>query len=207
MKKYKIALILMAFINLAACGRSKNPDYYILNPLPLSKTSTNIYHNLRIGIDKISVPSYIEKPQLSINYTPHRMELKEDEQWAEGLDKNIARVMVTNLSTLLPGAIVNTSPWEIIFKPNYQLEINISQFTIDVSGHSVLRADYTIYQGEHLIGKHNFYAAQKIPLVNTENLVISMNGNLTRLTQDIARDFKNKYQNTRVERIPPKVTI
>ncbi|CEG56276.1 PqiC family protein [Legionella fallonii] len=195
MKKYEMGIILMVVFNLVACGRSKNPDYYILNPIPLSKTSTNIYHNLRIGIDKISVPAYIEKPQLIINYTPHRMQLEEDEQWIEGLDKNIARVIVTNLSTLLPGAIVNTSPWEIIFKPNYHLEINISQFTIDVSGNSVLRADYTIYQDEHLIGKHNFYTVQKIPVVNTENLVISMNSNLNHLTQDIARYFKHNHKN------------
>lgn len=199
MKKSKIGFILLVVFILVACGRSKNPEFYILNPISPQKKPINAYHNLRIGIDKVSVPAYAEKPQLAINYTAHRMGLDEDKQWIEGLDKNTTRVIVTNLASLLPGAIVNSSPWDSIFKPNYHLAINIIQFNIDVSGNSVLRADYTLYQNDHLLGKHDFYHAQKIPIASTENIVVSMNNNLTIFTQDIAKYFKLNHKKLLLE--------
>lgn len=177
-------LLILAF--LGGCGRSKNPEFYVLNPIPFQKPQGKIYKDLRIGVDKVSVPASLEKPQLTINHSAHRMELEENIQWIEGLDKNITRVIVSNLASYLPGALVNSSPWDSIFKPNYHLEINIVQCTIDDTGTSVLRAEYTLYQDEQLIGKRDFYLSQKTPVITTENLVISMNNNLTRFTQDIA---------------------
>jgi uncharacterized lipoprotein YmbA len=187
MRKSTICLFLILAFTLAGCGRSKNPEFYVLNPIPSQKPQGNTYKNLRIGIDKISVPASLEKPQVTINHSAHRVELQENSEWLEGLDKNITRIIVINLASYLPGALVNISPWDSFFRPNYHLEIKIIQCTMDDTGTSVLRADYILYQDEHLIGKRDFYHSEKTPVLTTENLVIGMNNNITRFTQDIAK--------------------
>ncbi len=124
-----------------------------------------------------------------IHCTPHRLKLEEDHQWAEDLDKNISRVIMTNLNTMIPEAIVENSPWEFNFKPQYTLQINIAEFEIDINGNSVLRATYMIYQNNKIIKKRQVYYKIKVPVINIDSLVNSMNINLKSLTADITKTF------------------
>ncbi|WP_232505543.1 PqiC family protein [Legionella clemsonensis] len=167
---------------------------YLLNPLPPIKTASKPYTHLQIGIDGINTPSYIEKPQLMIHCSPHQLKLEEYHQWAEALDKNITRVIETDLSTLLPGSIVESSPWDVKFKPDFHLQIDISQFEIDVNGNSILRAEYLIYHKEALLKKGDAYYCVKVLPITIEALVVSMNNNLTCLTRDIAKAFTAEYR-------------
>ncbi|WED43565.1 PqiC family protein [Legionella cardiaca] len=197
MKLIKFSFIAFIGLLLVACGRSKDAQMYMLNPLPPAKNGTKPYTYLQIGIDEVTTPAYMTKPQLMIHQTPHRLELEEYHQWAESLDKNITRVVETNLATLLPGAVVESSPWDSKFKPNYHLQIDISQFEIDINGNSTLRAEYLIYHEDKLIKKRDVYYCSKVMPVDIERLVISMNVNLTHLTQDIAKTFATEYRQTK----------
>ncbi|WP_115707405.1 PqiC family protein [Legionella sainthelensi] len=182
----KISLIILGFI-LVACTRSKEPQYYLLNPIAMPSKQMNYYKNLHLGIDDITIPAYLEKPQVMISYSPNRVELEEYHQWAGALDKNIKSVISTNLASLLPGAIVESSPWNAKFKPNYQLQIDIEQFTIDMQGNSILRAEFILYHENNIAKKKDVYYRLKINNITIENLIASMNNNLTHLTQDIAQ--------------------
>ena len=106
---------------LTACGRSKAINFYVLNPIPPKFLKKHSNFSLKIGIDSIKTPGYIKRDQLMINSTPHRLKLKEDYQWAEDLDKNISRVIMANLNTMIPEAIFENSPWRSNFKPDYTL--------------------------------------------------------------------------------------
>ncbi|WP_412754553.1 membrane integrity-associated transporter subunit PqiC [Legionella donaldsonii] len=195
MRVGKWSFVFLIGLVLVACGRSKESQFYVLNPIPPKKQQMNTYSYLKIGIDEVNCPAYIEKPQLMIHYTPHQIALKEFHQWAEALNKNIMRVVETNLSTLLPGAVVESFPWDSKFKPNYHLQINIADFAIASNGSSILRAEYIIYHDRDLIEKHDVYYHLKLTQVTPEALVVSMNANLTCLTETIARSFMaGKYR-------------
>lgn len=189
MRIYKTGFILLLSFILIACSRSPSSQFYILNPLPPQKTHARNLSHLRIGIEPIGTPAYFSKPELIIHDTAHRVELKEFHRWVDALDKNIRRVIETNLRVLLPGAVVEGSPWNMKLKPNYQLHIDISQFEVDIQGNSLLRANYIIYSEEQIIKRGNLYYHLKIPKVTVEALVGSMNTNLAHLTKDIAREF------------------
>jgi uncharacterized lipoprotein YmbA len=159
----------------------------MLNPLPSQANSSYRHVGLKIGIEAIHTPSFTEKPQLMIYNSFNQVQLEEFHQWAESLDKNIKRVIKTNLNTLLPKIVVEDSPWRIDFNPDYTLQITISEFKIDVLGNSSLRADYTVSKEGQIIKKANNYI--KLPKVNVETLIKSMNTNLNHLSQDIAFTF------------------
>ena len=196
MRINKFIIILSLGLTLCACGRSKEAQFYMLNPLPPQTPPTNRYTFLKIGIDVIRTPAFTEKPQLMIYNGFNRVQLDEFHQWAETLDKNIKRVIKTNLNTLLPKAVMEVAPWDIEFKPDYNLKVDISEFKIDVLGNSSLRADYIIsYQGQ-MIKKYDKFYHLKVSEVAVETLIKSMNSNLNHLTQDIAQSFVSE-KNTR----------
>jgi uncharacterized protein len=181
-------MVFLTALILCSCGKSKESQFYVLTPLP-PQSSHNFYNRLQIGIDGVNIPDYIKKSQLMINQTPNHLNIEEFNQWAGPLDKNIILVLTTNLSTLIPGAVVQSSPWGSKFRPDYHLQVEISQFEIDIHGASTLRAEYIIYREEKLIHKGNAYYHITTPIVSTEALVKSMNANLTSLSKEIARFF------------------
>lgn len=184
---FLIGIVLITELLLTSCARSPDATFYVLNPIPYHMNHSKKYQDLRIGINDVSIPAYMSKPEIIIHDSAHHVELKNFHQWAGALNSNIQRVIATNLATLLPGAAVATVPWDIKFKPNYQLQIDISQFEVDLSGDSVLRADYLIYAEDKLYKKGTLYYHLKIPQVTVESLVSSMNDNLTHFTKDLAR--------------------
>ncbi len=182
----RIIQICILGLILTGCARSPEVNFYVLNPIS-EQQQTNQYHDIHIGLDEITIPPYMNKPQFIIHSTPHLVKMSEKDQWAGPLDKNIQRVIKVNLSTLLPGTVIENIPWSNQFKPNYQLSIDISQFEVDISGDSIFRASYVIYSGDQIRKKGTVYYHQKTTDVTMNTLVTSMNANLNRFTYHIAK--------------------
>lgn len=203
MKTVYLIIVLFLSAMLCACGRSKQPEFYILNPIPTKEAATSRYAYLKIGIDAIRTPSFTEKPQLMIYDSANRVQLEEYHQWASSLDKNIKSVIKANLNTLLPGVVMEDAPWDIEFNPDYNLQIEISEFKIDVGGNSNLRASYVLSSQGQIIKKYDRNYHLKIPVVSVEALVKSMNTNLNLFSQDMAKSLATqKHQSQKVVNSP-----
>lgn len=192
MKSFHIIVILMLSVLLAACGKSRQPDFYILNPISAKVGAANRYTTLKIGIEAIRVPSFAEKPQLMIYDSDNRVQLDEYHQWVTSLDKNIKSVIKANFNTLLPGVAMEDAPWDLEFNPDYNVQIDIIDFKIDVRGNSSLRASYVLSSQGNVIKKYARSYHLKIPVVTVEALVKSMNTNLNAFSRDMARSLIEK---------------
>lgn len=190
MRLFKLAIFGVILFTLTACSRSKEPFYYVLNPVYPKVHFKAENPRAKIGIDMINIPDYLEKSQLSIYCTAHQSRINEDHQWAENLAANIKRVVKTDLNNFLPGAMVEVYPWDSKFDPDYHLQIDISQFKVSINGQSVLYADFTIYDTNKRVTQYHVRYDQKIPVVNPSTVVQSMNENLTRLSKDIAKAWQ-----------------
>lgn len=172
---------------LSSCGRSPDSQFYVLNPIVPKQNKIKSYTHLRIGINEIRGPAYLSKPQLTIHCSAQEVKLEEFHRWVDNLARNTQNVISANLTTLLPGAAFVTSPWDTNFKPNYQLQIEILDFAVDLVGNSRLRVEYLIYSNGHLKRKGIFSYHRKISQPNIANLVASMNANLNQFTRDLAK--------------------
>lgn len=155
-----------------------------------SPAHSHQYQSLKIGLDEVNTPSYLDKPEIAININSHQMDLQENSQWAEELDKNIKRVIIANLTTMLPGAVVQGAPWEEHFTPNYHLQVTVTELIIDAAGNSSLRAEYLIYSDDHIIKKRDINYHLHTSPATVEALVKTINENLTHLSMDIAKSFR-----------------
>ncbi|MBA2655960.1 MAG: membrane integrity-associated transporter subunit PqiC [Tatlockia sp.] len=179
--------IMVIFGLATACGRSPDSQFYILNPILPQQTHQKGYEHLRIGINKIHRPDYMDKPQLIIHLANQEVKLQEYHRWVESLAQNTQHVIEANLKALLPGAVLLSAPWDVKLKPDYQLQIDIQQFEVDINGASRLTADYLIYSDNHLNKKGSLVYFKRITPPSTINLVATMNANLTQFTRDLAK--------------------
>lgn len=193
MKNIRLFMVFLMGLVLIACGRSKEPDYYVLNPFFTSPATKHLY--LRIGIEDISIPEYLDKAQLVIFHSPHQNRLFENHLWSERLKSNIARVIKSNLNTALPGTLVEIAPWSSSFNPNKKIKIDITQFRVDIYGNSTLRAVYQIYDNEQNITEYNTCLYQKLHKISPAMIVVSMNDNLNRLSREIAGKLRDAGKN------------
>ena len=189
--KLKLTLPLLIFA-LISCSRSPEPNFFVLNPIKLL-THSNSGKIWRIGIDPLETPPYIQKPQLALRLANHQINYDEYNRWAEQIDKNIARVIEANLRSMLKNSIVETSPWPSGFRPNYRLQINIVRFEAKSQGYSVLEASYQLVDrsGEKTFTKQTVSYKRRLTNLAPQNIVASMNTNLTALSRHIARHIKN----------------
>lgn len=194
MKTY--LLILTFGLLLSACGRSPESQFYVLNPISPQQNKLKAYNHLRIGINQIHSPAYMTKPQVMIHCSAQEVKLEEYHRWVENLAKNTQRVIEANLATLLPGAALVSEPWDVSFKPNYRLQVDISQFEVDNRGNSRLSAEYLIYSDNHLQKKGSLVYQRKVTPPTVANLVASMNTNLTLFTRDLAKVLSSTSSRT-----------
>lgn len=190
------SLIWCFYLLLAACYSSKEPSLYVLNPKPFNvHVQKNVKHTL-IGIDSVTLPQYLDNPQIMIFTTPQQSNLDEHHQWAEPLSSNIQRVIQTNLSNSLRGAAIEIAPWDSEFYPQHHLRVEISQFKVDKQGNSILRAIYTIETDKKVVHQYQVQLHEKLAVVTPATVVISMNNLVNQLSDKIAATFTKGLYST-----------
>jgi hypothetical protein len=101
-----------------------------------------------LGVGPVTLPRYLDRPQIVTRASPYEIKLAEFDRWAEALDINFARVLAENLSLLLPTARVVTSPWPRATTIDYHITVDVAHFLSQVGDDSLLIADWTLLEGE-----------------------------------------------------------
>jgi uncharacterized lipoprotein YmbA len=96
----------------------------------------------------MTLPRYVDRPQIVTRTSPYELKLAEFDRWAEALDTNFSRVLAENLALLLPTARVVMSPWSRSTPIDYQITVDVIHFVSQVGGDSLLIADWTLFRGE-----------------------------------------------------------
>jgi len=104
-----VVVRLVLAVCLSACaGKSASSKYYVLSPLPQSKLSGA--DGTAIGVFPVSMPDYLDRPQIVTRVSENEIKLDEFSRWAEPLKESFYTVLVDNLSTLLSNEkIIKTS--------------------------------------------------------------------------------------------------
>jgi uncharacterized lipoprotein YmbA len=148
-----LAVVVVAVgASLTAGGCASQPSqFYLLSAMPSTESAssaTSGQHGPTIGVGPVTLPRYVDRPQIVTRTGPYELTLAEFDRWAEGLDANFSRVLAENLSLLLPTARVVMSPWPRATPIDYQIMVDVTHFLSQVGGESLLIADWTIVKGE-----------------------------------------------------------
>lgn len=125
-------LAALAALATAACigGRaSPGTQHHVLSPvIEVPSAGTANAETLRVvGVGPVSLPAYLDRPQMVMRPTPDRIEISEFDQWGEPLRDGVTRVVAVNLARLLPESLVVTFPWRSTEKIRYQVILEVVQ--------------------------------------------------------------------------------
>jgi uncharacterized lipoprotein YmbA len=122
-----IAAVLFSLI-LAGCigGRSAPTQFYMLSPMPPTvATPATVNASIRIGLDPVEVPDYLDRPHMVTHLDRAEYQLDEFNQWLEPLSGNLTRVITENLSEMLQAEGIDILSTEHTVKTDYVVAVQI----------------------------------------------------------------------------------
>ncbi len=138
-----LALLALSCI-LAACAESQPSRFYMLSSLPAAE-ATGSGKPLSVGVGPISMPEYLNRPQIVTRESETKLALAEFDRWGEPLGDLFSQVVAANLSSLLETERVYSLPRRRTASLDYQVEIDIYRFDADQLGLIYLTARWSLY--------------------------------------------------------------
>jgi uncharacterized protein len=191
-KRLAALLSLVILIPLCGClGRSQPTRFYLLQSIsgiPAEKTAAQKREVMHIGVGPITIPEYIDRPQIVTLVGPHELDLADFDQWAEPLKESVPRILGENLSALLTTQHIYVYPWPGSTPLDYQIEVDITRFDAARSADAMLNARWTILagNGKDILMRMNSVITQKSGGQGYEALVAAESQLIDRLSREIA---------------------
>ena len=185
-----IVLAVIAVVLLSVSGCASAPSrFYILAPVAGSPPSaTGPSRELAVGVGPVTLPEYLDRPQIVTRTSRHELRLAEFERWAEPLKDNFAQVLKENLAILLPSQRVIAYPWKRATPLDYQLTVAVWRFEWAADGQGELKTRWSLLSGDgqqELLTRTSSYdvraASEDYPAI-----VAAMNEALAAFSRDAA---------------------
>ncbi len=97
---------------------------------------------LTIGLGPITLPAYLDRPQIVTRVGANELRFSEADRWAQPLDANFARVLAQDLAMGAPR--IYQYPWYSTSRVDYQVEVDVQRFELLASDDAELIARWTI---------------------------------------------------------------
>jgi hypothetical protein len=118
---------LLTLAALSACSTSPTATFYTLGAVgPQGDAATT--RPVSVVMTSVSVPDLVDRPQFVIRVNDNQVKLDEFARWAEPVKSQIPRVMVANLTLLMPGARVSVYPQEGDAGTAYRVRVELQRF-------------------------------------------------------------------------------
>lgn len=139
--------LLVALVFVAGClgPRADRSSFFLLSPTPTLAPGTPV--PVVLGLGPITLPSYLDRPQIVVRVSENEIALAESDRWAEPLRDNVSRTLKEDLSRLLPTSSYVEYPWYESAAPDYGIAVEVRRFEADSAGAVVLDATWQITAG------------------------------------------------------------
>lgn len=133
---------------LTSCTLTQPSRFYTLSGLPDDAAPSAASSDLAIGVGPISLPNYLDRPEIVRRATANQFQFAEYDRWGEPLGDVFPRVLAENLSELLATDRVFLLPQRRATTIDYQVEVQVTRFDADVGGPAILAARWEIYDDD-----------------------------------------------------------
>lgn len=141
-----------------------------------------------IAIMPISVPAYLNRPQIVMREKGSRILISENHRWAENLDKAISRVLAASLTDRLASVNVVAVPLKLGVHSDYTIQLDISRFEGNLNDYLELDAFWTLQKNGVKVLQSSFY--KKVPVGGKYPDLVTAYGTLIYyLAENMAQSF------------------
>jgi uncharacterized protein len=200
-------VILSAWLfGLAGCSSmlAPRPDqsrFYVLTPEPAAAqvSPASAGTGLSLGLGPITMPSYLDRPQIVTRIGPNEVRLSETDRWAGPLDTSFDQVLARDLAMQLGGARIHAFPWYNSTPIDYQVEVAVHRFETDAAGRSELSAHWTIVDGrnKNLLDSGDTSIAQSSPPGDAAASAAALSRGVAQFSDQIAATLRQLAEQRR----------
>ena len=143
--------LLVACVFVAGClGPRQDPSaYFLLSPAaPAGGGSVSV----TLGLGPITIPGYLDRPQIVTRLSDNEIALAEADRWAEPFADHLTRTLQANLARLLPGSSYVDFPWYESEAPDLSVRLDVRRFEVDSTGAVTLDAAWRIIRDGSAVG-------------------------------------------------------
>jgi uncharacterized protein len=189
----------VALLVLSGCLGSTPPtQFYLMPPLTSGDTASPAsagQRDLTLAVGPVTVPTYLDRPQIVTRTSRAKLTLADFEQWAGPLADTTARVLSEDLALLIPTERVVLYPWPRNIDPDYQISVEVLQFERGPGSQVVLVARWSLLDRD---GKELALRTSRINLTASgtdyEATATAMGRALEVLAQDMATTLRSMGQ-------------
>ena len=175
---------------LAGCATTKPTNFYMLSRTAEPEVTKLPAMGLVIGLGPLTIPQYLDRPDIVTREGANQMRLAEFDKWAESLEPLLTRIMAEDLYSLLDASDVIPIPQRGDVALDRVVEVDINRFDADASGQVVLDARWRIYKGDNetlLASGRSMITEQGPPVPGYDGIVAAMSRALGRASKEIAQ--------------------
>ncbi|MEE8287884.1 MAG: PqiC family protein [Nitrosomonadaceae bacterium] len=187
-----LILLCSGMLTIYGCS-SKPTKFYVLTPLAEVQTIPDRLNEdtLSIGVGPISLPDYVNRPQIVTKNGANELVIDEFYRWAEPLRTNVSRVLRDNLATLLGTENINKYPWNRFVHIDYQVSIDFTRFDSVIGKEATIEARWIVLtdRGRNEILRKKSKITKKAETEHYDAIVIAESQALAELSQQIAHEI------------------
>jgi len=185
---------LAAAVLLGGCvlKRSKPAQTYVLDPLAAAGATAPLETPLGVvGILKVTVPGWIDRPQVTGRAASGQIVTDEFARWGEPIGRGIQRVVAENLAALLPDRRVVAAPFAPSQAIDRRVDLGITEAARQADGSVLVEARWAVLgpKGETLVQHRSSHRARPTAL-GPAGAVTGASEALAGLSRDIAEALK-----------------
>lgn len=134
---------------LAGCtGKSEPTSFFMLRSLEEYPGPRPTGPDISVLVGPITVSAYLDRSQIVARQEGVEVIVHDFDHWAEPLDRNMKRVLMANLSTLLGSAEVYDFENSRSPDTDFQLQVEVDRFDFTRNGTAILTAFWTVYDAK-----------------------------------------------------------
>ena len=187
------ALGLVAVL-VAGCASSPLSKFYQLSPLQnrtMITRDASLKKTEMIAVGPVCIPDYLDRPQIVSRAGENELRLSEFDRWAGSLESDITRVLVEDISSLLPAERFSAVPWtpylESQVPASYRVEVLVDRFDGRLGDSVLLKAQWAVFaKNRSMLLKRETLIRERINGGSYDALVGAMSGALEKLSSDIS---------------------
>ncbi len=192
--QHALFILTLLVMILTGCASSPASKFYQLNPVQntTSVTSDGSPDQIQvIAIGPVRIPDYLDRPQIVTRSGKNELKLSEFDRWAGSLESDVNRVLVEDISSLLPAdrfSVVRWTPYlESQVPASYRVEVLVERFEGTLGDSALLKVQWGVLSKDRsLLLQKESLISEQMNGSSYDALVAAMSSALERLSRDIS---------------------
>ena len=176
----KQILFVTMLLVLVGCGGASKQYLLSVSPTSISHASKR---SVQIGVDKITVPGYMEESQIAIQKDAGEISYR-SEIWAVPTPKALTNTLIRSLQKKFSNPNVYLFPWDVEKETGKRVKVTINQF-IYSHGAVTLEATYYIKRIGSTHKRSYMFSTQVASSEDTASIVQAMGRAFGKLVEEI----------------------